>query len=209
MARSGTKQRGSRTADVKASLVTATLEELRESGFAGASARAIAERAGVSQALVFYHFGSMDDLLTAALAETSRQRMDAYRSALAGVTSASELFEIAGRVFTEDLDSGHLKVLAELIAASSGQAELGARVAQEIEPWIELTESTLSRVLAESPVAALLPVRDLATGIVSLYLGLELLTHLRGDRGPAESLFATAGTVAVLLEAFVRPPANA
>jgi DNA-directed RNA polymerase specialized sigma24 family protein len=59
-----------------------------------------------------------------------------------------------------------------------------------------------------SPVAALLPVRDLATGIVSLYLGLELLTHLRGDRAPAESLFATARGVASLLDAFVLPPAE-
>ena len=44
-------------------ILTATLETLRDEGFAGATSRAIARRAGCNQALIFYHFGSLESLL--------------------------------------------------------------------------------------------------------------------------------------------------
>src|SRR5215471_13220277 len=60
--RAGT-QRRQQSADVRAALVSAAIDALRETGYAGASAREIAGRAGCSQALVFYHFGSVTDRL--------------------------------------------------------------------------------------------------------------------------------------------------
>ena len=36
-------------------------------------------------------------------------------------------------------------------------------------------------------------IRDLATGLVGLYLGLELITQLRGDRRPVDALFESVG----------------
>jgi AcrR family transcriptional regulator len=51
----------------RAALIAGAIQTLREAGFAGASARQIARRAGCNQALIFYHFGSVPDLLIAAL----------------------------------------------------------------------------------------------------------------------------------------------
>ena len=205
MARSGTKQRGGRRRDAPAALVVATVDALREVGYAGTSAREVARRAGVSQALVFYRFGTIDELLLAALDHTSRLRMEAYREAMDSVATVGELVEVAGRVFADDLDHGHLKVLSELIAAASGNAELGVRVAERIDPWVELTESALLRVLDGTPVASIVDVHDLATAVVSMYLGLELLTHLRGDRRSVESLFATARALLGALDVLLDP----
>ena len=193
MARAGTRRRGSQATEVRARLVSATIDTLQAVGYAGTSARAIASRAGVSQALVFYHFGSIDELLLAALDETSRRRMGAYREAMETVTSVADLLEVAGRVFREDLDRGHLKVLAELIAAASSQPTLAAQVAERIEPWIALTEETVSHVLGDSAIVGIVRPRDLATGLVGLYLGLELITQLRGDRRPVDALFESVG----------------
>src|SRR5438093_1369574 len=53
--------------ETRAALVAAALETLKTEGFRGTTARAIAGRAGVNQALVFYHFGGVDELLLAAL----------------------------------------------------------------------------------------------------------------------------------------------
>ena len=50
---SGSASRRAQSAEVRAALVAAAIETLRLSGFAGASAREIAARAGYSQALVF------------------------------------------------------------------------------------------------------------------------------------------------------------
>ena len=62
-------------ADTRDALIEAAIAVLRESGFASASARRIAQRAGCNQALVFYHFGTVNDLLVAALEEVSARRM--------------------------------------------------------------------------------------------------------------------------------------
>jgi len=77
--------------DTRAALVEAAIAVLRESGFASASARRIAQRAGCNQALVFYHFGSVNDLLIGALEEVSARRMAAYRDLLDRSGTLAEL----------------------------------------------------------------------------------------------------------------------
>jgi hypothetical protein len=47
----------------------------------------------------------------------------------------------------------------------------------------------------------LLPSSDVDYTVVALYLGLEMLTHLNGDREPALRLFAHAQQLVVLLGA--------
>ena len=183
-------------------LVDAAIETLRTTGAKGASARAIAKTGGVNQALVFYYFGSVNGLLLAALEETSRRRMDRYSAATAAVETLPELIEVAAEVYREDLDSGHIKVLAEVIAASSGDDDLGAAVVNCMQPWVDFTRDAVTRVLRGSPFESLVPADDIAFAIVALYLGVEMLTNLDGDRARAESLFAAVGTFALLFGRF-------
>lgn len=204
MARAGTKARGREATSVtRAKIVDAAIETLKEQGYAGASARAIAETGGFSQGLVFYHFGSVRGLLLAALDETSARRMAAYHDAMAGVGSLDELVAVAGRVYRQDLEEGHVKVLAELIAASSTEPDLGDELIDRIEPWIGLTEDTLRRVLEGTPLEGTLRLRSTAFAIVALYLGVELLTHLGDDRAEAEALFTDAARLAGLFGALL------
>ena len=187
-------------------IVDAAIETLQREGFAGTSARAVARTGGFNQALVFYHFGSMTELLLAALDETAARRMDRYREALAGVADLPRLVELAGRIYQEDLDAGHMTVLAEVIAGASATPGLGPEVVARIEPWVALTAEALERVLRDSPLVSLVPVDDVAYAVVALYLGLELLTHLQGDRGRAEALFAAASGAAGVLGALTTTP---
>lgn len=186
-------------------LVEATIATLREEGFAGTSARSIAQRAGVNQALVFYHFGSVANLLIAALDATSARRMQTYQAAVAEAGDIAGLAAVATRIFREDLDGGHMSVLAEIIGGASSVPGLGAEVSARMAPWINFTEAAVADAFASSPLAAVLPVKDLAYGIVALYLGIELLAHLDGDRSKAESLLATAAQFASLLALFAPP----
>lgn len=188
----------------KAEIVEAALETLREEGFAGASARAIARRGDFNQALVFYHFGSVTNLLLAALDETSRRRMSAYRAALEDANGSEELLEVALRVYREDLSTGHITVLAELIAGSLTVPELKSEIVARMEPWIDFAEEAIRRAFHDSPLAGSLPARELAYAVVALYLGVEMISHLEADDSRVDSLFATARSFASLFSPFLQ-----
>src|ERR1700681_1486353 len=84
MARSGAKRqagpsRSAGSAETRRALVAGAIDALRQEGFSGASARTIAARAGCNQGLVFYHFGSVTNLLLAALDEVSALRLTRYQ----------------------------------------------------------------------------------------------------------------------------------
>jgi AcrR family transcriptional regulator len=210
MAKSGSKSRvgapsASAPSTTREALVEAAIATLRTEGFGGASARTIARTAGCNQALVFYHFGSVCNLLLAALDRTSERRMARYTEALAGTDGLEDLLEVAGAVFREDLDSGHAAVLAQMIAGCASTPGLGAEVAARVAPWIEFSERATARALGDTSLAGLLPTKDIAYAIVALYLGIEFLADLDGERGPAESLFASAQGLSGLLGALLAP----
>jgi AcrR family transcriptional regulator len=187
-------------ADTRGALVEAAIDVLRESGFAAASARRIAQRAGCNQALVFYHFGSVNDLLMAALAEVGARRMAAYRGLLDRTGTLGELISAARIVFEEDLDAGHVTVLTEMISGAQSVPGLGERVAACLAPWREFAADAVRDVLAGSPVARLLPAEEAAHGVVAGILGLEMLASLDGDRTAALALFDRARAVGDVLD---------
>jgi AcrR family transcriptional regulator len=182
-------------------LVDAAIESLRFDGFAGASARVIATRAGVNPGLVFYHFGSVVDLLLAALAEVSTRRMARYSAAVDAAVTPSELLTVATDIFREDLDEGYVTVLVEMIAGAGSSPELGEKVAGLIAPWRSFAQRAIEAILSESPLASLVPVGDAAHAVVALYLGLEMLSHLDGDRAAALRLFDQASRLVAVFGA--------
>jgi AcrR family transcriptional regulator len=188
-----------RSDSTREQIVRAAIETLKREGFAGTSARAIAATGGFNQALVFYHFGTVNELLLAALDRTSEERMARYREVVEGAASLGELVDAALRIYREDLESGHIKVLAEVIAGSSSVPGLGEQIVARMEPWVRFTEDTFRRVLVSSPFEGLIPPEQLARATVALYLGLEIITHLDGDRTHATQLFETAGRLATLV----------
>jgi AcrR family transcriptional regulator len=186
--------------DTRATLIEAAIGALRESGFAGASARRIAQRAGCNQALVFYHFGSVNDLLIAALEEVSARRMAAYRDLLDRTGTLAELIAGARSVFEADLDAGHVTVLTEMISGAQSVPGLGERVAAVLAPWRDFAAEAVRGVLAASPVAQLVPADEAAHAVVAGLLGLELLASLDGDRAAALALFDRARAVGEVLD---------
>jgi AcrR family transcriptional regulator len=210
MAKSGTPSsaalKGSeRSAQTRRLLVDAAIESLTSDGYAGASARAIAQRAGLNQGLIFYHFGSVASLLLAALDAVSAERLEIYGAAVSSAAAPGQLVEAAEAIFRNDLDAGYITVLVEMIAGATSTPGLGPEVAQRIQPWREFTQSTIERTLVGSPFGSILPAEDVAHAVVALYLGLEMLSHLDGDPGPALALFAHGKRLASLMEAMTAP----
>jgi len=191
-----------RSANTRVALIGAAVETLKENGFSGASARTIAERAGLNQGLVFYHFGTVANLLLAALDAVSDERMARFSAALENVSSPNELMSVAAQIFREDLDTGHVTVLVEMIAGANSTPGLGAAVATRIAPWFTFTKDAIGQTFGESPFASLLPADDVAYTVVALFLGLEMLSHLDGDRERALTIFGRVQQLVTMLGAF-------
>ena len=189
------------TADSRRMLIDAAIETLKADGFGGASARAIAGRAGCNQGLVFYHFGSVVNLLLAALDAVSADRLEHYGEAVSRVDSPAQLVDVAATIFEEDLDAGYVSVLVAMIAGASSTPGLGSEVAARIAPWMQFAQGAIDESLGDSPIGSVVPSGDVAFGVVALYLGMEMLTHLDGDRAPALALFDHAKGLATLLAA--------
>ncbi|MEA2931846.1 MAG: hypothetical protein QOI56_631 [Actinomycetota bacterium] len=195
---------GTRPAEVtRARMVQAALAALHEDGILGASARSIARRGGFNQALIFYHFSTVHELLLAAVDELSGRRCERYERRLGEVSTLRELVVVAGELHAEDLEDGHITVLSQMLAAAATVPELRRPMAERFEPWIAIVERTLVRVLAATPYAGMLPVHDLALAVTGEFIGIELLLNLseeeEADR--AGRVFRTFELLAAVLEA--------
>jgi AcrR family transcriptional regulator len=193
----------------KARIIDAALETIKREGIVGSSARAIARTGGFNQALIFYHFGSVDEVLLAAVDKLSATRMASYEQHLAGVRSLPELVAVGARLYAEDLRDGHITVLAQMLAGSSSSPELSRQLRERFTPWIDLASGAIARAVAGTPFEQVLPVDDLAFAVTSLFMGIELLDHLDDDRARGQAVFGTVELVARLMESFAGPSAPA
>ncbi len=202
---SATTEGSDRSTVTRRQLVAAAIATLTSEGYGGASARSIARRAGLNQGLIFYHFGSVANLLLAALDAVSEERLHRYGAEVSGVTSPSQLVDAAEGIFRNDLDAGYITVLVEMIAGASSTPGLGPEVSARIQPWREFAQATIEESLGDSALGSVLPAKDVAHAVVALYLGLEMLSHLDGDAEPALALFNHAKQIASLIEALSTP----
>jgi AcrR family transcriptional regulator len=193
---SAASERGTATRE---RIVEAALETVREQGFADTTARAIARRGGFNQALIFYHFGSVDDLLMEAFGEVSKRNVDRYRAAVAEVASLADLVAIARRLHDDDLREGSVTAVTQLMAAAN-DPERGGVLLDRFDEWIRLVEDALGRAAGQVPMASLVPPREAAYAIAAMFLGIELMSRLDPERSEAEAVFDMMESIAVVIE---------
>ncbi|BBY07658.1 TetR/AcrR family transcriptional regulator [Mycobacterium noviomagense] len=85
---------GSRDSETRRALIRATAETIIEEGYAAATSRRVAAKAGVRPALVHYYFPSMDDLFVAVLRAGAEATLERQRQALAGDKPLHELWRL-------------------------------------------------------------------------------------------------------------------
>jgi len=189
--------------DTREKLVSGAFEALRTLGYAGASSRAIGRIADVNPALVFYYFESVDDLLVTALSESSAERLSRYRAAVEAARSPSDLVATLAEIYRDDLATGHITVVSELVAASISRLELAERVTALMDPWIQLAERAVQAILSESPIGEVASARSLARAGVVFYLGANLLAQLRPESDDVGAMLEDAAGFARLLDSLV------
>jgi AcrR family transcriptional regulator len=185
-------------ADTRQKLIDGALEAIRVHGIAGVSARTIAAAAGVNQALVFYHFGSVDDLLAQACREATAARVEHYRDRLAAVGSLRELLNLGRTLHAEERAQGNVTVLAQLLAGAQTDDRLAGPTAEALGLWVAEIEAVLVRLLAGSPLGEVAEPAGLARAVSAAFIGMELFEGV--DPDGAERALGAVDQLAVLVE---------
>jgi AcrR family transcriptional regulator len=189
--------------ETRTRILDAALQALRSDGIAGVSARAIARHGGFNQALIFYHFGSVEGLLVAVARRESERRSALYAPALRRATSLPELVRVARHLHEEEFASGSVAALTQMLAGAARSEDLARGTWDAMEPWTTLVGETIERLIAGTPYQDVLPVADLTSAVTALFLGIELYAGLDPE-GRDGSLFTTMEAVAALVDGMLR-----
>ncbi|MFJ8789545.1 TetR/AcrR family transcriptional regulator [Streptomyces sp. NPDC102462] len=191
-----------RATETKTKLLEGALRTLTEQGIAKTSARTVAAAAGVNQALVFYHFGSVDELLAAACRYGAEQAVSRYRARLAAVTSLGELLAVGREIHEQERAGGQVALLGQLLAGAQTHASLGPATAAGLDLWITEIERVLRRVLTATPFAEFTDPAGLARAVAAAFVGIELYEGVdeRGAQAALDALEQLGALVAALDE---------
>ena len=158
----------------KAHILAAARQVLVEHGFAGLSTRRVAQIADAPMSQIQYHFGSKEGMLVAlfedmnaALLERQGRLFDDANLML------SEQWDRACDFLEDDLDSGYVQILQELIAAGWSNPAIRAKVVEGLDGWSRLLAVAARR--AERQIGSFSPLSadDVATLINAAFLGAE------------------------------------
>ncbi|MFJ3302828.1 TetR/AcrR family transcriptional regulator [Streptomyces sp. NPDC086549] len=188
--------------ETKTKLLEGALRTLTEQGIAKTSARTVAAAAGVNQALVFYHFGSVDELLAAACRYGAEKVVAQYRARLAAVTSLSELLAVGRAIHEQERAGGHVALLGQLLAGAQTHEALRPATTAGLDLWITEIERVLTRVLSTTPFGEFTDPAGLARAVAASFVGIELYEGVdeTGAHAALDALEQLGALVAALEE---------
>ena len=178
-------------------LLEATADLLTEEGLAGISARSIAGRAGVNQALVFYHFGTVSELLEAAVRRSVDLAVASYTDRFGDVGSVAELLALGRDLHRAERSRGNVAQMAHVMAGAQGDEGLARAGRYAMQRWTGEIEAVLARLLPGSPLEGMVTSAGLAGVLAATAIGLQLYGGVdrAGDESAREALAALGSLV--------------
>jgi len=135
------ERRDRATADTRSRILDAARECLLADGYANLSTRRVADAAEVPLSQIHYHFGSRLQLVLAVLAAETERLLARQRDMFDAPEPLWVRWERACDFLDEDVASGYVRILQEMVAAGWSDAEVATEVRATVGGWY--------RVLAE------------------------------------------------------------
>ena len=191
-----------RAVDTRTLIIEAARSRLLADGYAGLSTRKVAEKAGVPLSQLHYHFGSKGGLLLALFKEENQRRLDRQRSMYAQDAPLWQRYEQACDFLEDDLDSGYVRVLQEMIAAGWSNADIREAVRELLGGWFALLAEVAREAERRHGPLGPFTAEEAATLVGSAFVGSEALLLLGFDREmlPIRSALRRVGVMIRQLE---------
>jgi AcrR family transcriptional regulator len=139
------ERRDQATADTRSTILAAARGRLLAEGYANLSTRAVAEAAGVPLSQIHYHFRSKRQLILAVLDAENARLLDRQRDMFDTPQPLWVRWERACDFLDQDVASGYVRILQEMIAAGWSDAEVAAAVRGMLGGWYSLLADVASR----------------------------------------------------------------
>ncbi|MDH6244015.1 TetR/AcrR family transcriptional regulator [Mycobacterium sp. OTB74] len=141
-------QAGKRDTGMREKILDACAEVMLTEGYAAATSRRIAEKAGVQRALVYYYFPAMDDLYLAVLRRGTDASLKTQRNALTSDKPLHALWDLT-------VDPRGAGLLMEFMALGNHRKDIRAELAGGAEKFREAQVAALTFILRDHDGTAL------------------------------------------------------
>ncbi|HET6832293.1 MAG TPA: TetR/AcrR family transcriptional regulator [Acidimicrobiales bacterium] len=131
--------------ETRTRILEAAKASLLQVGYARLSTRVIAETAGVPLSQIHYHFGSKQKLVLELLEQENRRLLGRQAAMFGSDMPVWKQWVQACDFLDDDLESGYVRVLQEMVAAGWSDPEIARTVGQDIRGWFDLLADVARR----------------------------------------------------------------
>ena len=146
--------------------------------------------------MIFYHFGTVSELIEAACRRAVDEAADHYREQFDRVTSLPGLLDVGRELHQRERAAGNVAMMA----GAGNDPILASAARYAMSRWNAEIEPVVARVLRDSPLAEITDSAGLARAVSASFIGLELYEGIDPE-GAANALDSLEG-LGVLVDVF-------
>ena len=181
-----------RVEQTKLQLLEAARLVLTAEGYAGLSTRRVAEAAGTQMSQIQYHFGSKEGMILALFERMNAELIARQKQTFENPElSLSQKWFLACDYLEEDITSGYVRVMQELIAAGWSNPKIGSSLKNATSQWQTLLADLARSAAEQHKTLGPFTAENIAVLVACAFLGAEALLLLgveRGDYDPHDAL---------------------
>lgn len=191
------------------SILQSARRRLCEAGYAQLNVRDIARDAGVNHALIGYHFGGKQQLVLAVLDDANKQLLERQMRMYNDSASAGQKWRQACDFYEDDLQSGFVRLLMELMGASFTDEALRSEFLPRLLAWHQLVEAAVSDFIQNSNLKLPVSARAISAWIRWFWTGMEasMTLGITEEQGHQREALEAVAILLRTVESKTRPKA--
>ena len=154
-------------------ILDATFRRVASDGYAQLNIREIAREAGVNHALINYHFRNKQQLVLEVLDQANRRLLARQEAMYAQPDTVSNKWRKACEFYEEDVRSGFVKLVMELMAASFSDPVLRAGYLPRFLAWRRIVDAATKDAIAAHGIDLPISAQAISTMIGCFWIGME------------------------------------